>query len=285
MGLQGTPGNTTVAPYSDGVSLHKDIIHSFVASTVISSGNLTLSAHARTTNPFSPNTNVLAFYEGMRIIVVQYQTGSTVVFNKWTDITKFTFTVNQTHAGYYKSGVTGYATNNVTIDVKWPTAVWDNAGVKDVYSMEFMLCYYNSDNPGGGISGWAFIPVGTPPQTGSSGGGTSYTTLSTTAHATGTSYVVNGPGTGSGWNTKFLRGDGTWQVPTNTTYSTAMAGNGNNLLVVSPNAVDLSGGALSSNAAKDGQNNIPVRWDRSHNCHVVNPDDIAEALRSIGIPI
>lgn len=46
-------------------------------------------------------------------------------------------------------------------------------------------------------------------------GGSTYGTLSASSHASGTSYLVNGPG--SSTNT-FLRGDGSWQTPTNTTY-------------------------------------------------------------------
>lgn len=51
-------------------------------------------------------------------------------------------------------------------------------------------------------------------------GGSSYPTLSSSAHASGTSYVVNG----SGNNTNsFLRGDGVWATPQGTTYNTFTA--------------------------------------------------------------
>jgi hypothetical protein len=68
---------------------------------------------------------------------------------------------------------------------------------------------------------------------GGGGGGTTYATLSASAHASNASYVIKGIGSSTN-DSSYLRSDGSWHTPTNTTYGTfTTAANG---LVPKPTA-------------------------------------------------
>lgn len=115
---------------------------------------------------------------------------------------------------------------------------------------------------------WASVPysslTGTP------------NVLSSQSHASNTNYLVKGSGY-STTPTKYLKEDGTWSVPTDTTYKPADISNSIGLLSVSesyPNTV----GCTVIEPVETPTTVIPIRCDDDKQIHVVVLDDIVEAI-------
>jgi hypothetical protein len=115
---------------------------------------------------------------------------------------------------------------------------------------------------------WASVPysslTGTP------------NVLSSQSHASNTNYLVKGSGY-STTPTKYLKEDGTWSVPTDTTYKPADISNSIGLLSVSesyPNTV----GCTVIEPVETPTTVIPIRCDDDNQIHVVVLDDIVEAI-------
>ena len=79
----------------------------------------------------------------------------------------------------------------------------------------------------------------------------------------------------SGGNTKFLRGDGAWAIPTGTTYEPASEGNPNGLLSVYNQITDATGCTVIATAATPTII-APVRYEKNIEIHGIVLDDLME---------
>jgi hypothetical protein len=160
MGPQGAPGSESGAPYNDGVSLHKDAIHSYLANAP-ESGIVELLPHTGAhDNIVTPEDNAISLHNGTRIIVIE--NSMEVV---WNTISAFRFTRNTTCKYLYRYN-SDIQANSVEVQISWPSS-WANVTSSTASAIEFVLTSA-ADGPSGEARG-AFIPVGSP-----GGGGGSY---------------------------------------------------------------------------------------------------------------
>jgi hypothetical protein len=150
IGPQGAPGSSTSAPYDDGVSLHKDIIHSFLANSF--SATTTLSPHSRNNNNVTaPAQNAIALHEGTRIVVVSYGQQA------WSTIDKFRFAPGTTCQWLYGLNSSSTTSSNVDVRICSTTAAWQSWAngltTLQAHAIEFVLTKYSD-------SAFCFEPVG-----------------------------------------------------------------------------------------------------------------------------
>jgi hypothetical protein len=160
MGPQGAPGSESGAPYNDGISLHKDVIHSFLANAPENGVSDLLPHVGSHGNIVRPEDNAISLHDGTRIIVIE--SDMSVV---WNTIASFRFTRNITCKYLYKYNSDVQA-SSVAVPISWPSS-WANVTALTANAIEFVLTTA-ADGPSGEARG-TFIPVGSP-----GGGGGSY---------------------------------------------------------------------------------------------------------------
>jgi hypothetical protein len=162
MGAQGAPGGNGYAPYDDGVSLNKDIIHSFLTPDPLT-GTIILSPHSKNSgsgqwgaNITKPKENVISLHEGTRIILISNAQG------QWSTVNKVTFRVGYTCLYLYDFNTSHVITSgDISVGITWGSFA-NNLSTTDAPAIEFVLVKPSSQS-------FTFIPVGTPK--GSGGGG------------------------------------------------------------------------------------------------------------------